>query len=276
MKLFLILLSLVTCVNAIMQGEKELVCVGIHYQDMNRYVSASECQSVANQVSQFYLKNSRGLLKLKAEGHDINVDLNGNRKNVDNAERLATRKYPSKDFWIIPSIFTGSHASGNIAHVPGTQVNTATHETGHLLGLEHAGEYSFDNGKINLDDYGDHESVMSRYASSWLTAPQYFHQGWIPQDEIEYYTEPKSYTLKRINDFNTKGISVVIVKRPDRDAFISFATGCEGGCISLHLGLDGGSQKIKNFGKEFHDIYLTGLYIKILEYKDGFINISVE
>ncbi len=283
-----------------LQGTPLLNCIGIKYQDMDRYTSASECSSIARQVSSFYRINSRGLLNMQTKGYMERVPFNGNRKNLNNAEAFSMRQHPGADYYAIVGIFTVNHAGGKVAHLSGGLIRTAQHEVGHLLGLGHTGAYSFDkNGKSSLDQYGDGQSVMGKYPSSTLTAPQYYAMGWLRQDEAAIWEEGKSYDLRRINDWNGDGLATVIVpaskfNRPSsngdeldepgdttdpagktRDAYVSFPPGCNA-CMVLHLANGASSQRVKIFGKEYYDTNFTGLHYKLEDAASGKIRITID
>lgn len=276
-------------------GTKNLACIGIKYQDTAKFTSAGEATSMCHQISDFYQRNSRGVMQLKPAGYQQNVSLDGVPKNVNQAVNIAKAAHPQADFYAIVEMFiSASHSGGGVSNLITSLASTATHEVGHLLGLGHAGTYKLVNGTWTLDAYGDGQSVMSRYPSAWLTAPQYYHQGWMPQAEAAIYTADQTYSLKRINDFTGQGLSTVIVDanlfQPNgmaaplgdvqagkRDAYISFPTGCGGICMAIHLSAnDGGSQKVRTFTKEYYDERFTGLHVKLLDQTPSQITISVD
>ncbi len=274
-------------------GTPTLSCIGIKYQDLDRHTSGGEASSMCHQIEDFYRRNSRGALQFKTAGYQVNVPLDGGHHSVNQAERLAIAAHPNSDMYAIVTMFINtSHAGAGVAHLGTALASTATHEVGHLLGLGHAGRYELEAGKWHLDAYGDGQSVMSRYPSAWLTAPQYYHQGWLPKEEAALYVAGQTYELKRINDFDGPGLATVIVdsslfqpnvdaiadtaKGKARDAFISFPTGCKGGCVAIHLANDGGSQKVKTFGHEYYDERFTGLHVKVIAAVGNLISISVD
>lgn len=273
-------------------GFKTLAGIGIKYQDTARYVGEGSARSMANSISKFYERNSRGQFTLKDQGFLVKVPLNGNRKNLKKAEAIAMNKHKGFDLYAICGIFTGPHAGGKVAHLKGSLASTATHEVGHLLGLGHAATYKYtvEKGKtkISLDYYGDKMSIMSAFPSNTLTSPQYYHLGWTRKDEVRIIYEkdmPKgkvvTVELKRLNkDTGHDLVSTVIFARSnDRAAFLSYPTTKENNpCIALHLSSGGSSQLVKRFGKDFYDKYFTGLDIKIIKYdsKKDSITITIE
>lgn len=276
------------------KGLQTLACLGLKYKDVDRHTDAKTCKDLAAGVGEFYEKSSRGLLKMNTSGFQVNVPFNGVNKNLGAAEKFAMEKHPGYDMYAIVGMFLPvSHAGGKVAHLINSLQRDADHEVGHLEGLGHSGVYSFEDGQWVLKPYGDHDSVMGEFPSNGLTAPQYYHQGWLPLREVALYEPGKTYTLKRINDFKGDGLSAVIVKSGQfhggqdvvsdakgkrRDAFISFPTGCQGdgSCLALHLSNDGGSQRIAKFGSEYYDEHFTGIHLKILEYKDSKVTFSID
>lgn len=291
----------------IIEGERSLTCIGIKYTNINRHVTAGQCHTMTNHVGDFYENNSRGLLQLRTAAFQVDVPLRGNKKNVGAAEQYAINQHKGADWYAIASIYTGNHASDGIAHVSGALLSTVTHEVGHLVGLGHAGAYTLKKGKMIFDQYGDHQSAMSRYSSPFLTSPQYYYLGWIPKEEMMMYQDDKSYVLKKIVSFKENGLSVILVpassfihhnsyidgfieyegddvsetvaeKKPSgpRNAFISFPPGCDKPCVAIHLSNGGGSQKVATFSKEYYDEFFTGLHIKVLGVTGDNIIISVD
>lgn len=273
----------------ITQGKLKVDCFGVKYTDTKTFVSASKCGSMIRQVSNFYKRNSRGKLIISGKGHLYKSPLKGSRRAYRKAVASIKGKYKS-DLYMIPGRFTGNHAGSKVAHLKGALYSTAMHEVGHLLGLGHAGSYKKVKGKWKLDHYGDGQSVMSRFPSAYLTAPQLFNHKWTPKAEIATYTPngPKEFTLKRVSAFSTKGLAVIRVPSQyfhgqidseriagQRDAFISFPLKCKNGCVVIHLSKGGSSQRVKMFGNEYYDERFTSLHIKKLGYENGLIRISV-
>jgi len=163
------------------KGVKTLAVLSIKWADQKRYASSGACRNMANQVRKFYLKNSRGMLQFKiVKTAVVRVPYKSARKNINKAEVYCRRRVKADIYCIINNGVRGySNAGGNTAHLRGALARTGNHEVGHLLGLGHSGRYYRVKNKWKFENYGDRQSVMGKYASSLLTAPQYYHQGWL-------------------------------------------------------------------------------------------------
>jgi hypothetical protein len=248
---------------------------------------------MCNGVADFYRKNSRGVLILKTKSYVVDVPFDGKPANLYPAEHFAMGLHKGADFYAIVGIYTANHSGAGVSHLSSNLTSTATHEVGHLLTLGHAGAYKPNaDGTVTLDAYGDGESVMSMYPSAFLTAPQYYHEGWLPRSEAVIYQPGLTYEIKRVSNFASTGITTVIVPHPmfnggaadpkyvigqDRDAYISFPIKCAG-CAALHLGSDAGAgtQRVKIFGKEYTDSQFTGLHIKVLDDQGDTITVAID
>lgn len=235
-------------------------------------------------AAQFYHDNSRGLLTLvPEEGHTVDVPYDGNHSHVAAAEKIVKQTFHA-NYYVVPSIFTNPHAGGGIAHVKSAQFMTAGHEVGHLLGLGHAGLYTHAvDGKPKLNPYGDHTSIMSDSISEYLTPPQYYWLGWLPDEEIAMYDPAvPSYLVNQISDFSGSGLSAVIVppaSKGGRWAFIGARHCAEGPnktCVTLHLANRGGSLKVADSNDEIYDENFTGLHINVLGFSGQRARISVD
>jgi hypothetical protein len=269
----------------VLEGKRTIVCAGIQWQNVAKPGAGdAACQNLSEHLAQFYHDNSRGLLTLvPEEGHTVDVPYDGSHSNLAAAEKIVKETFHA-NYYVVPSIFTYPHASGGIAHVKSAQFMTAGHEVGHLLGLGHAGLYTYAaDGTPKLNPYGDHHSIMSDSISEYLTPPQYYWLGWLPDEELAMYdpTVP-SYLVKQISDFSGSGLSAVIVppaSKSGRWAFIG-ALRCPEGpnktCVTLHLANRGGSLKVAESNDEIYDENFTGLHIKVLGFSGQRARISVD
>ncbi|APR80797.1 Hypothetical protein A7982_06144 [Minicystis rosea] len=269
----------------VLEGKRSIVCAGIKWQNREKPAATeAACNSLSRRLADFYRDNSRGLLTLvPVAGHPVAVPYDGNNAHLAAAEKMVKNTF-NADFYVIPSIFTHPHAGGKVAHVKSAQLMTAAHEVGHLLGLGHAGRYTYGaNGKTELNAYGDTKSIMGRVFSNFLSPPQYYYLGWLPDDEVAMY-DPMvdSYLVKQISDFKGSGLATVMVPpagQGGRWAFIG-ALRCPKSpsktCVTLHLANGGGSQKVAESSNEIYDERFTGLHIKVLEVSEQRARISID
>lgn len=297
-----------------LSGNPALTCISMQFLDRNR---STGCGKMTAAVAKTMRRNSRGLLQLKPKNVLVSVPFKWRYRKK--AAFWAMNKIKSK-YYILPRLSKHSHAGSKIAWVAGS--SSAPHEVGHLLGLGHAGIYKEVKKKkgkgtqIKLSIYADGQSLMSRFASAFITAPQYYHLGWLPKNEAAMFEEGKIYSLKRINRFDESGLATVIVPPsyfrgeassdeldsmsddstlssnisgdlsiqggkkkksvPPRKAFVAFPIGCKNGCVALYLSNGGGSQRVKLFGREYYDEKFTGLHIKNLGFENGKIRVQID
>ncbi len=266
-----------------LDGTHSLACVGISYNNPgNDYVTAWRCKAGAEKVANFYLSNSRGQFKFKSAGYHMDVEAPTSQYAV--AERLAKKTFKA-EFYIIPSVFRGggNHASNDIAHVTQFTSWVWSHEVGHLLGLQHTGAFVIsDHGDVKYNHYADRDSVMGGggTGSKYLTAPQYYQKGWLPEDEAALYVNGTStvFELKQITNFKGNGLSTVVIPNSlllktmshselidGRPAYVAFPKSCgKVKCFALYLANKGGSAKIGSSKTEIFDNYFTGLHIKVV------------
>jgi hypothetical protein len=183
---------------------------------------------------------------------------------------MAKRKHPGFDMYIVPGIYTGPHAGNKVAYVKSAQLMTAFHEVGHLLGLGHAGRYTVGkHGNLGFNSYGDTASVMSSRLSKFVTAPQYYHQGWLEPDEIAHFDReggPQEFpAMRKITEFRDKGLATITIPPRGPGGRWGFLSISRAGAVNVHLALGGGSQKVAELEKdEYADERFLDIRIKVL------------
>lgn len=277
-----------------LDGSPSLACVGISYNNpINDYVTAARCKKGADGVANFYLTNSRGLLKIKALGYHMNYN-GGAAASFSKAELVAKKNFKASHY-VIPSIFRngGNHASNNIAHVVQMTGWVWNHEVGHLLGLQHTGRFVYSaKGVPTYNSYGDQDSVMGGggVGSKYLTAPQYYMKGWLPQKEAALYVSGTVYELKQITNFDGKGLSVVVIPNSlfsksvsnpgmvnGRAAYVAYPKTCGiGQCIAIYLAGSGASARVGSSNVEFFDTHFTGIHIRVVNVTKTTVNVTID
>lgn len=164
------------------KGQYELGCIGIVWANGKK--PKGSVSSMGNAVAKTTKELSGGLTTFKVTAKNIKVPYQYARKNLRKAEEYAKKVLNKSSghsfdiYDIANSNVSGfSHAGGNTAHLQGTQIRTALHETYHLRPFQqgHAGRI-LPNGK--LDAYGDNLSFMSRFPTNKLNAPELWNLGW--------------------------------------------------------------------------------------------------
>lgn len=218
---YALLLSVAVCVSGhadivyaprqkVIQGDRDVACIGVSFKN-KAGVSASKCSSMGRQTAEFYRKNSRGLLNLKSKGYSLKMDCNHSGACYNQAVNKARAQHPGQDIWMITGHPNFSHAGSKTAYLMGSLYRDSQHEVGHLLGLGHAGAYI--DGK--LEAYKDGGSVMGKFPSAFLTAPQYYSKGWLFEKEAAMYQPDQEniFELKPSFDFASKeDLKLIIVK----------------------------------------------------------------
>ena len=274
------------------KGRRTLLCIGVKYSTGEVAAEKPGCETLGRTLKGFWERNSRNAMLITPVGAEpFDSGLPGAkgpggwqvaRDSYKTAVSMIKKAYPNFNYYVIPGIYTGPHAGGKVAHVKSTQAMTATHETGHLIGLGHAGAYTYDGGKPVLNAYGDRDSIMGRIISKYITASQYYYLGWLKLEEIADYNKAvASYDLGLIAEWN--GLQTVIVppsyygNGKGNWVFVS-STRCGKGpsCIAVHFDTGRGSQKIMEVEDEGWDPYFTGIHVKKLQTLPGKIRVSID
>ncbi len=280
-----------------LSGKKKIAVLSIKWQNSEIHASIDVCKQISFDIKEFYETQSRNLLSIDTDIGIVSVPLDGTKQNLHRAELICKNKYKGYDYYAILNSLNAiegkmsSNAGRGIAHLRGNDSRTAKHEIGHLFNLGHSGAYIYNtDGSILYDQYKDGYSVMSKYTSNTLASSQYYYLGWIkPEEIIMWSNNIKKYKLKRINDFNTKENSVVIISSnilekhkkisnlTGSSAFISVVTNKETKelAIILHVSKDGSSRRIKLVNSEYYDDKFTGLRIKILNKDNNTVTFTV-
>jgi len=264
-----------------MTTTKKLIVLGIIYTDNDFGVTGGRCGSLASEISDFYKRNSVGQLILQKNSAVVKVPFTATRANTGPATQYAIKKYPGYDYYaVVVHLIAASHAAGKVAHLIGFLYRDGQHEVGHLLHLEHSGAY---DSKYNYNAYGDGLSVMGRFPSAYLAAPQYQFKDWIHSGSIAVYTgtNTQTFTIKRLVNFQEPGFAMVqIPKEGALTAYISYpqVTKYFGTTpyLTLHQQYSGGSKKIGSFTKEYYDSHFTQLHIVVVTADQNNITFTVD
>lgn len=256
----------------------QLGCVGVWWQNRDTpKATAAACTSVMKDINAFYTRNSRNKFSFVIKVADeMKVPYDCDRKNqslmATNIKAQIKVKYPavSLNALVLPQECTGAHAGGGIAHVISTQMMTATHEVGHLVHLQHTGVYRKNaDGTFYNEAYADKNSIMGRVISKYITAPQYYFQGWLNADEYVLYNPATvEYLIKDIVNMTDKGGLVTVIVPPQyangKYVFVSMMRGEIKMHHPIYGGNWGGSIKIAEFADEYTDNNFSGLTVKRL------------
>jgi len=274
--------------NIVLKGNKKVIVAGIKFTNEDSHeFSLQELKIAANGMVNFYNKNSRNILRVYAECHLIDVPFIGSPSTVANqAGPYVKQMFPGRDIYVIISKFVdenhGDQTGKDFAYVKNTLIRDIQHECGHCFRLAHAGSYLYNGKGYTYDQYKDGLSPMGKFSATCLTGPAYDYLSWIPEKEKIVVSDvsqlPATFKLKRINNFTTSGLSMIIFKKEvlkeqEKDAYLSFPQPTQyfkdKPFVALHLrnptkdGFGGGSVKIKTFANAFYDKLFTGLNMKI-------------
>jgi hypothetical protein len=248
--------------------------------------TVAQLKNLGNEITKFYKTNSRGLLTLTPFVEQLEINAAGS--TVLSQTTLIKNKFPGYLFYILVSVFVnGDHSGDSVGFVKSCQYESANHETGHLLRLQHSDTWVLQGTTYTLVPLQDGLSCMSKDPSGYLVAPQYVFLGWIPSDEIlKISSLPATFKLQRISDFGSiKGVPTVAMvseslTKNAKVLYISYPQVSKGfgpkPSVVLHLEYgNSGSEKIKEFASEYYDSYFTGLNVSLVSNADGTITVTV-
>lgn len=260
-----------------LSGTKIMYCVELKWtnQDM---VNEAQCMNMMKFVSDFYKANSRGLLVIEPHFGVVSTGVDATESNITLGNDLATKTFKA-DYYLLPNRFNGGDHSGDkIAYLSQILNTVATHETGHLIGIQHTTglppEPKLDTGSIMNPD---------ARPSNYLTAPQYYYKDWLKPAEVALYdgSANGTYLLKHPLDPKAPGYSTVILPPSvmtagdvERYIFLSYPPRCQtvpgNKCVDMHIidrpqGEQGGSQKIKEIaaGNSYSDTAFSGVTVQV-------------
>lgn len=268
-------------------GNKKLLVAGLIFSNEPKSdFTMQQLANLANSISDFYERNSRGLLKMATEHYQVHVPVVGSNHAVTNiASKQIKNQYPDRDYYIIVSSYVnGDHSGLKCGYVKSCLYQSGIHECGHLIGLNHSNTWVLTNGKWNLETYQDGLSAMSKFSSPCLAGPQYLFEKWIPDEEIITVSSDTTITLKRINNYTDKVHSIAIVNQPysNKTLYITapqannfFGTKMY---IALHLGYNecAGSEKIQTFANKYNDTEFSGLNFEVISSDNNTITLSIK
>lgn len=250
------------------KGQYELGCIGIVWSNGKK--PKGSISSMGNAVAKTTRELSGGLATFKVTAKSIRVPYMPARKNLNKAEdyvKRALNKSAGHSFDIYDIVNSNvkkySNAGGDTAHLQGTLIRTALHETYHLRPFKqgHAGRI-LPNGK--LDAYGDNLSFMGRFPTNRLNAPELWNLGWpdAPNKTAQYDIGDPATQYKMEQLFFRKPseniTGVLIPRKVGRPMFLALYTTKEKGAkkseaqFGLHYFTTGpsggiGTQRIKMF-----------------------------
>lgn len=272
-------------------GTRDYICLVVKCAS-GPSTSVSRCSSLAHSMAKFYGEQSRGRLKFNPRVETMNMREPYGPKCGNAAASLARRKFDHALLAMPRCWYHGSTNAGmRLANLGGCNGANAAHESGHLLGLGHAGRYNGFNqetGKFGpLNSYGDGGATMSGLRGGSIRPSQKIRLGWADRGtDYEVYdgVGRKEYTLRK-ETVNAPGNGLLTVVIPaavwnnaaeGRDMYVNFSQNCNTDpCLAVYLAANGGTQRLGIMGAEFH-FTPTGLKVTRLGGDSKTMRIAIE